>query len=36
MPGKHERWLQKTRFLLTVAALAAVLLIYGLRHFFGS
>ena len=36
MPGKHERWLQKTRFLLTVAALATVLLIYGFRHFFGS
>jgi hypothetical protein len=36
MPGKHERWLQKTRFLLTVAALAAVLLIYGARYLLGS
>lgn len=36
MPGKHERWLQKSRFLLTVGAVAAVLLIYGFRHFLGQ
>jgi hypothetical protein len=34
--GKYERWLQKSRFGLITAALAAALIVYGFKHFFGS
>ena len=36
MPGKHERILQKSRFLLIVAALVVAVVAFGVRHFFGS
>jgi hypothetical protein len=36
MPGKHQLWLQKTRVILTIAAVAVVLIIYGVRYFLGS
>jgi hypothetical protein len=36
MPGKHERWLQKTRFVLTLTAFALVVIFYGISHFFTS
>jgi hypothetical protein len=35
MPGKHERALQKTRFVLIVAALAVAVVAYGIRRFLG-
>lgn len=35
MPGKHQYWLQKIRVAVTVAAVAVILIIYGLRHVFG-
>ena len=36
MPGKHQLWLQKTRVILTVAVVAALLFVYGWRYFLGS
>jgi hypothetical protein len=36
MPGKYEYRLQKARVVVTVAALAVVLVAYGLRHLFGG
>ena len=35
MPGKHQYWLQKTRVVVTVGAVAVMLILYGLRHVFG-
>lgn len=36
MPGKHQVWLQKDSVVLTVAALAMIVIMYGVSHFLGS
>ncbi len=36
MPGKHQLWLQKTRFVVTIAAAAVLVIIYVVRHVLGS
>ncbi len=35
MPGKYDQKLLKTRSVLTVGALAIVLIVYGFRHLLG-
>ena len=36
MPGRHERALQKTRFVVTITVLALAVLVYALKLLFGA